>query len=368
MKKLIAFIFACALPIMCVGCNKSSTDASDSSEGANSSVVEPVQVSFADIVIDLADPENVVIEADPFEESEVFDASGRKLTDKEWLLNSKFAKSYISSLPLGEHIFEYSSLTKYGTIKITITDNAAPRYLFSHGVDSVIKFEDEVKLPFLVKDQDSYQDDYDITYLLYKLEGESKTEISVEEMQTGYSVDAPSGVYQWVATASLGEKTHQFSLGFRKETFDEYIERKKDVLVFDAGRGVYVKNINGAYEINTTVQEYYTYSVSNDIIRSAIKAGKKIGVRLTMEEATKTYLWMTNNQWHNEAIKLASQYQGSEVVQDEKYIYTKILDLDAKYFANDEDLAVIYTSQFNPSKSDRNTWQSISGSLEIWFE
>ena len=368
MKKLVVFIFALIMPMMCVGCKNSGGNVSESSDSDRSSVIEPVQFSFADIVIDLADPENVVSEANPFEASEVFDVSGRKLTDKEWLLNSKFAKSYIRSLPLGEHIFEYSSLTKYGTIKITITDNAAPRYLFSHGVDSIIKFEDEVKLPFLVKDQDSYQDDHNITYQLYKLEGENKTTIPVEEMSTGYWVDAPSGVYQWVATASLGEKSHQFSLDFKKETFDEYIERNKDVLVFDAGRGVYVKNINGTYEINTTVQEYYTYSVSNDIICSAIKAGKKIGVRLTMDEATKTYLWMTNNQWHNEAIKLATQYQGSEVVQDEKYIYTKILDLDAKYFANDEALAVIYTSQFNPSKSDRNTWQSISGSLEIWFE
>ena len=40
---------------------------------------------------------------------------------------------------------------------------------------------------------------------------------------------------------------------------------------------------------------------------------------------------MTNNQWHNDALKLAIPYQGSEVEKDGKYIYTQILDLDAKY-------------------------------------
>ena len=369
MKKLFAFIFALTLSMTCVGCKGSKENSSSvTSDSTSSSVAEPVEVSFAEISIDLSDPENVVSEADPFEESEVFDASGRKLTDKEWLLNSKFAKSYIKSLSLGEHTFEYKSLTKYGTIKIVITDKEAPRYVFSFGVDEVLHFDDEAELPFLVKDQDSYQDNYDVTYELYQIEEGAKTNIAVEETQQGYWADLDSGMYQWVATATLGEKSHQFSLDFRKETFDEYIENKKDTLVFDEGRNVYVKNVDGKYAIDTKVQEYYTYSVSNDIIHNAIKAGKRIGVRLTMDEATKTCLWMTNDQWHKEDLKLAVQYQGSEVVQDGKYIYTKVLNLDAKYFANDEDLAVIFTSQFNPSKSDSDTWASISGSLEIWFE
>ena len=369
MKKLLAFIFALTLSMTCVGCKGSDENSSSGpSDSTSSGVAEPVEVSFAELSIDLSDPENVVSEADPFEKSDVFDATGRKLTENEWLLNSKFAKSYIKSLPLGKHVFEYKTSTKYGTITIVITDKDAPRYVFSFGVDDVLNFEDEVALPRLVKDQDSYQDDYEVTYELYHIGDGVETIIPVEERAQGYWADLAPGTYQWFATARLGEKWHHFSLNFRKETFDEYIERKKDTLVFDAERNVYVKNIDGKYAIDTKVQEYYTYSVSNDIIHSAIKAGKRIGVRLTMDEATKTCLWMTNDQWHKEDLKLAVQYQGSEVVQGGKYIYTKVLNLDAKYFANDEDLAVIFTSQFNPSKSDSDTWASISGSLEIWFE
>ena len=369
MKNLVALIFALTLSMACVGCKGSDENSSsDASNSTSASVTEPIKVSFAEITIDLSDPENIVSEADPFEKSDVFDATGRKLTENEWLLNSKFAKSYIKSLPLGKHVFEYKTSTKYGTITIVITDKDAPRYVFSFGVDDVLNFEDEVALPRLVKDQDSYQDDYEVTYELYHIGDGVETIIPVEERAQGYWADLAPGTYQWFATARLGEKWHHFSLNFRKETFDEYIERQKDTLVFDAEQKTYVKNVDGTYAINTTVKEYYTYSVSNAIIHSAIKAGKSIGIRLTMTEPTKTCLWMTNNQWHNDALKLAIPYQGSEVEKDGKYIYTQILDLDAKYFANEEDLAVIFTSQFNPSKSDSDTWQSISGSLEIWFE
>ena len=379
MKKLIFFMLSLTLIMALGGCQAGDSSVSDFSTSSDtSSVVEPMQISFADLVIDLSDPENVVSEADPFEDSKVFDAAGRKLTEKEWLLNSKFAKSYIKSLPLGEHIFEYSSATKYGTIKIVITDNAAPQYLFSFGLESVLKYEEKQILPRLVKDQDSYQDDYDISYELYQVESETKTIIPVLEEQDGYSADLVPGYYQWVATTTLNDKTHKFSLDFRKESFDEYIIRKKDVLLYDAGRGVYVKNVKGQYEINTTVQEYYTYSVPNDIINNAIKAGKRIGIRLTMTEPTKTRLWITNGYWGSQNERLTWPYDGDSVekdtftittyVEDGKYVYGIVTDLRADQFAKNESLAVLYTSQFNPSREDSDTWQSISASLEIWFE
>ena len=97
-----------------------------------------------------------------------------------------------------------------------------------------------------------------------------------------------------------------------------------------------------------------------------------------MTEETKTHLWITNGYWGSQNERLTWPYDGAAsvtetytiltAVEDGKYIYGIITDLRPDQFAKDESLAVIYTSQFNPSKSDSSTWQSISGVLEIWFE
>lgn len=380
MKKTLFLTFLLSCTMVLAGCKGNNIDNISGSSISDSVNQEPVMVTFSELVIDLSNPENVVEEADPTEKSEVFDSAGNKLSDTQWLLNSKFSKSYIASLPLGEHTFEYKSETKYGTIKIVITNAVAPKYLFSFDVEDLLKYEDAPLLPLLVKDQDSYQPNYNVEYTLYEIQGETKTSIPVDLAVglEGYTADLQPGDYQWLATATLEEENYQFSVDFKKESFDEYLERKKDVFLYDEGRAVYVKNTNGQYQIDTIVQEFYTYSIPNDIVNSAIKEGKRFGFRIIMSEPTKTHLWITNGYWGSQAEKLTYAFSGNPaeketysftnyIDEDGNYVYETVTDLKAEQFAKNETLD-FYTSQFNASKEDSDTWQSISGRVEIWFE
>ena len=89
MKKFISTILSVLMIFSFVGCNGGE----DSGPSSDSSVEETVQkeISIPTVTVDLYNPENRV-EVSETEISTVVDQNGRTLTDKEWLLNSKFSK------------------------------------------------------------------------------------------------------------------------------------------------------------------------------------------------------------------------------------------------------------------------------------
>lgn len=77
-----------------------------------------------------------------------------------------FRPEYIASLALGEaHSFDLTFGTGYKTVKITVTDAAAPKYTVDGDVDGGEFCEGEVALPAAVKDGASYQK-IDVAYYL----------------------------------------------------------------------------------------------------------------------------------------------------------------------------------------------------------
>ena len=374
MKKWLCMLLALSSALTIASCGDKGNSNTNTTPPTTSSVTQEVQretVTFTDVTIDISAPENVVKEANPTEYSEVFDATGKKLTSAQWLLNSKFAKEYVKTLAIGTHTFTYQSATKEGTIKLIITDSAAPRYAFNFDVSGKMNYdasgsETTYSLPLLVKDQDSYQDDYAVSYKLLSIGNETETEVAVTAAEDCYKAELAGGKYKWVATATLGERTKSFSVEFEKETFDAYIKRNEDKFLLDSSKGTFVDCSYGSYSISTTVTEYYRFQIANTFIQNAIKEGKKIHIELTTEQELPVLLWIGNNAWHQAEIKWVNTINGKVKQESGLYVYDVTLDLEAKYFPDGVPFEFM-TSQKNAE--DRNTWSAISSAtLVITFE
>lgn len=282
-KKYMAMLLACCMTLSFAACGGNDGNTDGNSSGDSSVTIEPQEVAFAPITVDLSDPENRVKEADPDEISVVKDASGRTLTESEWLIGCKFSKSYVQSLGVGQYVFSFSSPTKFGTITLTVTDEQAPRYVFDGKTTSFVAFGNKTaSLPKLKKDQDSYQADCDkVTYRLF-LQTETGEEEVFDFAEDGdvYTVSSivSGGVYRWEATAYKGEQSFSFSYVLKTENFDEWMTRIKDALWYSVDKDAYLPRLeDGTYEVDgrsSTLVKSCDFTVSNEIMNTIIAAGK----------------------------------------------------------------------------------------------
>lgn len=271
-KKHIALFFAVFLFFALAGCNTGTQE-----------TVVPQEIVFSPITIDLADPENKVKEADPNENSVVKDATGRALTEEEWLIGCKFSKEYIRSLGVGTFRFSFSSPTKFGNITVTVTDDQAPRYVFDGKISKFVPFgSDTARLPKLLKDQDSYQEDCDeIDYHLSMDTDSGELEILDYVEQANYFelLDVvPGAVYRWKATACKEEKTFEFVYTLKTESFDQYLSRIENEFLYSVEKQAYLPVMeDGSYEVdgrNSTREKSCDFVISNDIMQKVLSAGK----------------------------------------------------------------------------------------------
>ena len=263
-KILIVSVLLAAIPLSLCGCGEKK-------EETQQQVQSKQTIQIPEIVVDLQNPENKV-QVPAEEPSKVFDASGQQLSDAQWLMNSKFSKSYIQSLGAGSYTFTYESAAATGTIHLTITDEEKPNYVFSSQIPQSVAYLDSLFLPRLVKEQDSYQGDYEVSYQL------SCAEMAVEllEKPEGFQTEAlEAGDYVWTATLTKDGTAHTYTHSFHVQSFDEYLQSNLDTLFFDeqtkanltAGEGKFAVNTHG----NTDI---FRYTVSQDVIEKAISAGK----------------------------------------------------------------------------------------------
>lgn len=239
--------------------------------GCKKEDVKISEISIPAIAVDLSAPENKAeVPADV--KSEVFDQSGRKLDNTEWLLNSKFSKAYIRSLGVGEYTFTYKTEKTTGTIHLTITDNEKPAYVFLSEIPETLSYLSSINLPKIVKDQDSYQGDYVAEYTLTK-DGE-RTEFS--EMENGYSVSRlKEGEYRWTATILKESVSYEYFQTFVVCPFDEWLKEKENELWLDKQSGNYLQAQEGAYIIDTSTNgDMFSYTIDNSVLQTAMAAGK----------------------------------------------------------------------------------------------
>lgn len=228
-------------------------------------------IQIPSVTVDLQNPENKVeVPADEF--SQVFDQAGQQLSDNEWLMNSKFAKSYIQSLGAGSYTFTYESSAATGTIHLTITDKEKPNYVFSAEIPQTVAYLDSVFLPRLVKEQDSYQGDYEVSYQLCC--GENAVELL--EKSEGFQTEAlKAGDYIWTATLTKDGATHTYTHNFHVQSFDEYLQSNLNTLFFDEQAKAYLVAEEGKFAVNTQGNtDIFRYTVSQSIIDKAVSAGK----------------------------------------------------------------------------------------------
>ncbi len=228
-------------------------------------------IQIPEVTVDLQNPENKV-QVSSEDPSKVFDASGQQLSDAQWLMNSKFSKSYIQSLGAGSYTFTYEGSAATGTIRLTITDKEKPNYVFSEEIPQTVAYLDSLFLPRLVKEQDSYQEDYAVSYGLSCAE----TAVELLEKPEGFQTEAlKAGDYVWTATLSKDGTSHTYTHNFHVQGFDEYLQSNLDTLFFDEQAKVYLVAEEGKFAVNTNGNtDIFRYTVSQDVIEKAISAGK----------------------------------------------------------------------------------------------
>lgn len=290
MKKKNVLVWLCAASVsfgaLICGCGKND-------DGKITEITIPA------ITVDLRAPENrAEVPADV--KSEVFDKNGRKLDSGEWLLNSKFSKSYIKSLGAGEYTFTYKTERTTGTIHLVITDNEKPAYVFSSEIPETLLFRSDVDLPKMVKDQDSYQADYTAAYALTK-NGEAA---EFSETENGYVAAAlTEGEYRWTATIEKDGVSYEYFQTFAVGTFDDWLKAKENELWLDKQNGDYLRSDGGEYEIDTSANnDMFSYTIDNSVLQIAMSAGKtKVRVEVLCDkivdggEAGTGSLWLSNS-------------------------------------------------------------------------
>ena len=310
MRKLLCLILASAFIFAAVSCGNASDNSSGSSDGKQSDSasesVEAVEIQIPTVTVDLSAPENkVAVPSD--ERSEVFETSGRKLTGEEWLLNSKFSKAYIKKLGVGEYTFSYKGLTKKGTIKLVITDENKPNYVFDSEIPETLDYLEVARLPRLVKDQDSYQADYEPTYSLKK----GDTEITVaadDEEDLFVSPKLDAGDYVWKAVIEKDGKTFEYVRNFTVKTFEQWIVSIEDELLLDKQTGVFIKAENGKYAVDTTNNnEMFSYTIDNSILQAAMTADK---TQVKVEVLSEVVINLDENGNGNGTLWLSNSWKG----------------------------------------------------------
>lgn len=308
------------------------------------------------ITVDLQAPENrVEVPAD--EASTVYDAQGNVLTKNQWLLNSKFAKSYIQSLGTGTYQFRYESATATGTINLTITDSQAPDYLFTGELPETVVFLSSLTLPELVKNQDSYQSDCTVSYALKK--GEET--VALEEDFVTPALTA--GSYTWTANVMKDGTSYEFTQSFYVQSITEYLSSMQDELLLDKQSGKYIPAQDGVYSLdirNNTLDYFYT--VNPQVLSAAMTAGLETAVFTVTVDAPLIYgdtgsLWISNG-WNGYVFGMtgANPYTDNRLdksfpnrfisaleIVDGKYVYKGTVHLDPVTFTEVQAL----TLQFN---------------------
>lgn len=366
MKKIISTILSVVMIFSFVGCNGGETSTSSSSSGLEEIVAK--EISIPTVTVDLYNPENKVAVSET-EPSTVVDSNGRTLTEKEWLLNSKFSKSYISALGVGTYTFYYTSAKEYGTITLVIKDEKTPNYVFYFEMDEIIEYDSRALLPKMVKNPDSYQADCDVSYTLYKLSNQEKTEQEfVEYNERAFTLLDKEGSYIWKASLSSGKETFEYERAFTFETYDAYKARVMPTMVFNAETNQYCP-YNGEYitldstPLGTMDDDQYDFNISNEEILKQISLGNDCAT-LTFESANgdffgvrengnvDTGLWVTNgwSSWFysitamSDGVAATSNYVIKKITLGENhYRYLVIVRLEEAHFSNNQPLQMKFT-------------------------
>ena len=317
-------------------------------------------INIPQVTVDLQDPENKV-DVPAQEPSMVFDGDGQQLPDHAWLMNSKFSKSYIQSLGAGSYTFTYESATSTGTIYLTVTDEEKPNYVFSSEIPQTVAYLDSLFLPRLVKEQDSYQGDYEVSYELRCAE----TAVELLEKPEGFQTEAlKAGDYVWTATLTKDGTAHTYTHSIHVQSFDEYLQGKLDTLFFDEQAKTYLAAEDGKFAVNTHGNtDVFRYTVSQDVIEKAISAGKTwVVLTIAVDKPyaadaggeNKGSFWMTDS-WNQYNIGCNSltpytddlRNRGISAVvsmakKDGKYVYCMEGDLRLGYFTESTPLQYFF--------------------------
>ena len=401
MKKISCLLLAMLCAISMVSCKDSATESSQSQ-------IEPQEIMIQPITVDLFDPENRVEGLNPNEESTVTDSAGNVLSDSQWLLNSKFSKSYVASLGIGTYTYQYRSESKYGTITLIVADSKAPNYVWDFEMkknsagETILYKDDEVLFPLLNKEQDSFQSEYEIAYQLYA-SGEQETPIDTVLTEDGYTIEETlTGSYRWTATATkVGKEPYIFSQVFRMESFDEYVARKQGEFLYayttDYTAGKYLQAVGGKYEIDTKFdvtmvnknnashQVFYKYQISNEMVQIALKEGRThLTYTLTLDAPmNKTGLWVTN-EWSGLQVGFSEKSFANTdtwMWNEDKCtnfkavkagsVYTVSLDLAEQFFNTGKNLEfwIVYDqANYDGQEPDSNgIYDAARGSLQCVF-
>lgn len=268
MRKIISIILLVLLSFSVVACGKTDDSGSSQKPGDSSGVTERTEITIPTVTVDLFDPENKV-EVSETDKSTVTDSNGRTLTEKEWLLNSKFSKKYIASIGVGEYTFDYSSEKAYGKITLIVTDNQAPNYVLSFELGETVYYDELSLLPKVVKNPDSYQTNGEVEYSLSAENGDTQESVDyTEHDEKSFISDLQPGSYVWKATVKSGEKTVTYERTFEKESYSAYYTRVMPTMIYDKFRNEYCP-FDGEYiTVDTTVlgnsdSDQMNFSITN---------------------------------------------------------------------------------------------------------
>lgn len=366
MKKIISTILSLLMIFSFASCKGGKN--SDSS--VNSSIEETVakEISIPTVTVDLYNPENKVAVSET-EPSVVVDSNGKTLTEKEWLLNSKFSKSYIRSLGVGTYTFQYTSAKEFGTITLVITDQENPNYVFYFEMDEMIEYDSKPLLPKMVKNPDSYQEDCAVSYTLYKVVGTEKTEEDfVEYNERAFTLSDKEGSYIWQASLTSGEEIYKYERAFTFESYDAYKARVMPTMVFNAETNKYCP-YDGTYitldstQLGTMDDDQYDFNISNAEILKQISLGNDCAT-LTFESTNgdffgtrengdvDTGLWVTNG-WSSWFYSITAMTDGTsatsnyvitkQTLGENHYRYLVKVRLDEAHFSNNQPLQMKFT-------------------------
>jgi hypothetical protein len=120
-------------------------------------IEQGTSISIPDLTLDLAAPENSIVKRGTYTNAHL--AKGLTLlSDSEFLLESKIAKSYLKSLGAGTYVFTFLCEEGYTDFTLTLTDKEAPEVIFDYSYEGAKLLEGEASLPtFALLDEDSYQ-------------------------------------------------------------------------------------------------------------------------------------------------------------------------------------------------------------------
>ena len=278
MRKIISILLLVLLSFSVVACGKTDDSGSSQKPGDSSGITERTEITIPTVTVDLFDPENKV-EVSETDKSTVTDSNGRTLTEKEWLLNSKFSKKYIASIGVGEYTFDYSSEKAYGKITLIVTDNQAPNYVLSFELGETVYYDELSLLPKVVKNPDSYQANSEVEYALSAENGDTQESVAyTEHDEKSFISDLKPGSYVWKATVKSGEKTVTYERTFEKESYSSYYARVMPTMIYDKFRNEYCP-FDGEYiTVDTTVlgnsdSDQMNFSITNEEALKQIALG-----------------------------------------------------------------------------------------------